>query len=84
MWATQGAPRAETLASTTDNPAWKSKPTWYLLAAQDQAVHPDLQRFVSQRMGATTVEVNSSHVTMLSQPEAVLDLIRTAAGAVTA
>ncbi|WP_330300469.1 alpha/beta fold hydrolase [Streptomyces sp. NBC_00503] len=84
VWATQGAPRAEILTATTDNPAWKSKPTWYLLTTQDQAVHPELQRFVSQRMGATTVEVNSSHVPMLSQPEAVLDLIRKAADAVAA
>ncbi|MFJ9809064.1 alpha/beta fold hydrolase [Streptomyces sp. NPDC101158] len=82
VWATQGAPRAELLASTTDNPAWKSRPTWYLLTTQDQTVHPDLQRSVSQRMGATVVEVDSSHVPMLSRPEVVLDLIRTAADAV--
>lgn len=82
VWATQGAPRAEMLTATTDDPAWKSKPTWYLLTTQDQAVHPDLQRSVSQRMGATTVEVNSSHVPMLSQPDVVLGLIRKAAGAV--
>ncbi|WP_370413907.1 alpha/beta fold hydrolase [Streptomyces fradiae] len=84
VWATQGAPRGEILAATTDNPAWKSHPTWYLLTLQDHAVHPDLQRFVSQRMGATTVEVNSSHVPMLSQPKVVLDLIRKAADAVAA
>ncbi|MCJ1678463.1 alpha/beta hydrolase [Streptomyces sp. APSN-46.1] len=82
VWATQGAPRAEVLTSTTDNPAWRSKPTWYLLTTQDHAVHPDLQRFVSQRMDATTVEVNSSHVPMLSQPEVVLGLIRKAADTV--
>ncbi|MER6442338.1 alpha/beta hydrolase [Streptomyces sp. NPDC001185] len=82
LWATQGAPRAEMLTSTIDNPAWKSKPTWYLLTTEDQALPPALQRFVSQRMGATTVEVNSSHVPMLSQPDVVLDLIRKAADAV--
>ncbi|MFJ6794928.1 alpha/beta fold hydrolase [Streptomyces sp. NPDC091268] len=84
VWATQGAPRAEILGATTDRPAWKSKPAWYLLTTQDRAVHPDLQRFVSQRMNATTVEVDSSHVPMLSRPDAVLDLIRQAADAVAA
>ncbi|AUG75445.1 hydrolase [Kitasatospora sp. MMS16-BH015] len=84
VWATQGAPRGELLAETTEDPAWKSKPSWYLLTTQDQAVHPDLQRFVAERMGATTVEVESSHVPMLSHPETVIELIRRAAAAVAA
>ncbi|MBZ9598662.1 MULTISPECIES: alpha/beta fold hydrolase [Streptomyces] len=79
VWATQGAPRAEVLGSTVEDPAWKSKPSWFLVTTQDRAVNPDLQRFAAQRMGATSVEVPSAHVPMLSRPEAVLDLIRTAA-----
>lgn len=59
--------------------AWKSKPSWYIVAKNDRTVHPDLQRFVAQRMGATTVEANSSHVIMLSQPDLVVDVIRKAA-----
>jgi hypothetical protein len=53
------------------------------VAAEDRTVHPELERFVAKRMGATTVELRSSHVPMLSQPHAVLDVIRTAAKAVT-
>jgi pimeloyl-ACP methyl ester carboxylesterase len=59
--------------------AWKSKPSWYILATKDQTVHPDLQRFVAKRMGASTHAVDSSHVAMLSQPDFVTDVIRTAA-----
>jgi len=58
--------------------AWKSKPSWYVLAKQDHTVHPDLQRWVSKRMGATVTEVESSHVPMLSQPDVVIDVIRKA------
>jgi hypothetical protein len=49
-----------------------------------KTVHPDLQRFVAKRMGATTTETNSSHVIMLSQPDVVIDVIRKAAAAVAA
>ena len=45
-----------------DKVAWRSKPSWYILATQDHTVHPDLQRWVSKRMGATVTEVASSHV----------------------
>jgi hypothetical protein len=53
------------------------------VAKADRAVHPDLQRFLAKRMGATTVETNSSHVPMLSQPDLVIDVIRKAAKSVT-
>jgi hypothetical protein len=52
------------------------------LATSDRTVHPDLQRFVAKRMGATTVEVASSHVPMFSNPALVLDVIRKAASEV--
>jgi pimeloyl-ACP methyl ester carboxylesterase len=65
-----------------DSIAWKSKPSWYVLARQDHTVHPDLQRWVSKRMGATVTEVVSSHVPMLSQPGVVIDAIRKAVAAV--
>ncbi len=61
---------------------WKSKPSWYILCLQDHTVHPDLQRWVSKRMGATVVEVESSHVPMLSKPDVVIEVIRKAAAAV--
>jgi pimeloyl-ACP methyl ester carboxylesterase len=59
--------------------AWKSKPSWYIVGKNDHTVHPDLERFFAKRMGATTYELDSSHVPMLSQPERVLDVIRAAA-----
>jgi hypothetical protein len=68
VWATQGVPAADLFASKTENAAWKSKPSWYIVAKQDRTVQPELERFVAQRMGATTYEADSSHVVMLSNP----------------
>jgi len=82
--ATQGAPVADLFNQKVEGTAWKTKPSWYVLATQDHTVHPDLQRFVSKRMKAATTEVTSSHVPMLSKPDVVLDVIRKAASAVSA
>ena len=82
IYATQGAPVADLFNQKVEGTAWKSKPSWYVLATEDQTVHPDLQRSVSKRMKATTTEVTASHVPMLSKPDVVLDVIRRAAGAV--
>jgi pimeloyl-ACP methyl ester carboxylesterase len=84
VYSTQGVPVADLFNQKVEGTAWKSKPAWYVLANQDQTVHPDLQRFVSKRMKATTVEVAASHVPMLSKPDVVLDVIRKAASAVSA
>ena len=62
--------------------AWKSKPSWYIVGKKDRTVHPDLERAMAKRMGATTYELDSSHVPMLSQPERVIEVIRVAANAV--
>jgi pimeloyl-ACP methyl ester carboxylesterase len=62
--------------------AWRTKPSWSIVATEDRTVHPELERAAAKRMGATTIEVKSSHVPMLSQPRAVLDVIRMAASAV--
>jgi len=72
------------LAGSTFNdvmgvPAWKSLPCWYLVATQDQAIPPDAERMFASRMGATTVEVASSHVAMVSHPAEVTHLIESAA-----
>jgi pimeloyl-ACP methyl ester carboxylesterase len=64
-----------------ETPAWKTIPSWYLVATDDKAIAPDLQRFMAQRMSATTVEVTASHVAYVSQPKAVVDLIEQAATA---
>jgi pimeloyl-ACP methyl ester carboxylesterase len=60
-------------------PAWKSLPSWYLVAQNDEAIPPDAERQFAERMGATTVEVPSSHVAMVSHPQEVTDLIEKAA-----
>jgi pimeloyl-ACP methyl ester carboxylesterase len=65
-------------------PAWKTLPSWYLVAADDEALPPDAERLFATRMGATTVEIPSSHVAMVSHPAEVAQLIETAAEAVTA
>jgi pimeloyl-ACP methyl ester carboxylesterase len=82
VYATQGVPVPDLFDQKHDGVAWKTKPSWYVVAAQDHTVHPDLERFAAKRMGATIVELGSSHVPMLSQPHAVLDVIRNAAKAV--
>jgi pimeloyl-ACP methyl ester carboxylesterase len=65
-------------------PAWRSLPAWYLVAAGDEAIPPDAERQFAARMGATTVEVPSGHVAMVSHPDAVTALIEKAAKAVQA
>jgi pimeloyl-ACP methyl ester carboxylesterase len=82
FWATHAAPAADLFAQKAEGTAWKSKPSWYVVATKDRTVQPELQRFVAKRMGATIVEVESSHVPMLSKPAVVLDAIRKAVKAV--
>ena len=84
VWATHGAPKPDLFEAKVGGTAWKSKPSWYIVGKEDRTVQPDLQRFLAKRMGATTYELDSSHVPMLSQPERVLEVIRTAAKAVQA
>src|SRR5271169_3451501 len=79
VWSTQAVPAADLFNEKVPGTAWRSKPSWYIVANNDRTVNPDLERFVANRMGATTHDVDSSHVPMLSQPDAVLDVIRTAA-----
>jgi pimeloyl-ACP methyl ester carboxylesterase len=82
VYATQGVPVADLFNQKVEGTAWKTKPCWYIVATNDHTVHPDLHRFVAKRMGATTFEVASSHVPMLSKPSFVLDVIRKAASTV--
>jgi len=63
-------------------PAWKALPSWFLVADGDQTIPPDAERLFAKRMGATTVEISSNHVAMVSHPEDVLQLIKTAIQAV--
>jgi pimeloyl-ACP methyl ester carboxylesterase len=79
VWATANPPAATLFDQKPKGVAWKNKPSWYIVAKNDHAVHPELERFAAKRMGATTTELASSHVPMLSQPAAVLSVICAAA-----
>ena len=82
VWAAQGVPAADLFNQKLPGTAWRTKPSWYIVANNDRTVQPDLERFVAKRMGAHTYDIDSSHVAMLSQPDFVLDVIRTAANSV--
>jgi pimeloyl-ACP methyl ester carboxylesterase len=82
VWATAWPPAASLFASNAPGVAWRTKPSWYIVATNDHSVHPELERHAAKRMGATTYEFDSSHVPMLSQPDRVLDVIRAAAAGV--
>ncbi len=69
----------EALNGTITEPAWKTKPSWYLVATDDKMIPPDAQRFMSKRAGSTVVEVKGSHAIYVSNPQAVTSLIEKAA-----
>jgi pimeloyl-ACP methyl ester carboxylesterase len=79
IWATHFAPAADLFLRNAPGVAWRTKPSWYIVASNDQTVNPELERSAAQRMSATTYEIGSSHVPMLSHPDYVTDVIRTAA-----
>lgn len=82
VWATQGVPVVDLFNQKIAGAAWKSKPSAYIVGKSDHTVHPELERFLAKRMKATTYEVESSHVPMLSNPKVVIEAVRTLAGAV--
>jgi len=82
MWAVQQALAGSAFADVMGVPAWKSVPSWYLVAKDDEALAPDAERLFATRMGATTVEVAASHVAMVSHPDDVAGLIERAAESV--
>src|SRR5436853_1981134 len=71
----------EALSGTINEPAWRTKPSWYLLVTEDKMIPPAAQRFMSQRAGATVDEVAGSHAIYVSRPDAVAAIIKKAAGA---
>ena len=77
--ATQGPINASAFAAHVSAAAWKTKPSWYIVSKLDGAIAPDEERFFAKRMKATTTELNTSHVPMLSQPKAVAAVIMDAA-----
>ena len=82
VWATQYPPDPGLFGQNAPGVAWKTKPSWYIVAANDHTIDPNYERFAAKRMGATVTELQSSHVAMLSQPDAVVQVILKAANAV--
>ena len=72
----------DALGGTISEPAWRSKPSWYLVATEDRMIPPPAQREMSGRAGSTVVEASGSHAIYVSQPETVAELIEQAASAV--
>jgi pimeloyl-ACP methyl ester carboxylesterase len=79
MAASQRPAELTILVTPSGVPAWRTIPSWYMVASSDKTIPPATERFMAQRMGATTVEIESSHVAMMSHPDAVEDLIVDAA-----
>ncbi len=68
------------LAGRTKHAAWHSKPSFYAVSTEDRTINPDLERFMAKRMGARTIEVNASHLSLISHPDVIANLILEAGG----
>jgi len=82
MAVTQKPLTADVFKASASAAAWRTVPSWFVVAQQDNVINPDLERFFAKRMGATTVEINSSHVVFMSHPKEVVDVIESAARSV--
>jgi pimeloyl-ACP methyl ester carboxylesterase len=80
MYAEQGRIADTLFAGRTTQAAWRSKPSWYAVSTNDRTTSPQLERFLAQRMQAKTIELASSHVSMLSHPAEITQLILEATG----
>jgi pimeloyl-ACP methyl ester carboxylesterase len=79
LYAVQGRIGSGLFAGRTTAAAWKSKPSWYAISKNDKTTAPELQRFLAERMKATTIELESSHVSLISHPKEITELILQAA-----
>lgn len=80
LYAVQEPFHKALLAGRTTQAAWRTKPSFYAVSTQDRTINPDLERFMAKRMGAKTIEVDSSHVSLISHPDTIAKLILEAAG----
>ena len=80
LYAVQQPFHKALLNGKTTHAAWRSKPSFYAVSTEDRTINPDLERFMAKRMGATTIELKSSHVSLISHPQEIADLILQAAG----
>jgi pimeloyl-ACP methyl ester carboxylesterase len=80
LYAVQQPFQKALLAGKTTNAAWRSKPSYYAVSTEDRTINPDLERFMAKRMGAKTIEVRASHLSLISHPKEITRLILEAAG----
>ena len=80
LYAVQAPFHKALLAGKTTHAAWRSKPSCYAVSTEDRTINPDLERFMAKRMGANTIEVKASHLSLISHPQEITDLILKAAG----
>ena len=80
LYAVQQPFQKALLSGKTKNAAWRSKPSYYAVSTEDRTINPDLERFMAKRMGAKTIEVKTSHLSLISHPEEITRLILEAAG----
>jgi pimeloyl-ACP methyl ester carboxylesterase len=80
LYAVQQPFHKPLLTARTTQAAWRSKPSFYAVSTEDRTINPDLQRYMAKRMGATTIEVKASHLSLISHPEEIAGLILQAAG----
>jgi pimeloyl-ACP methyl ester carboxylesterase len=80
LYAVQEPFHKALLAGKTSHAAWRSKPSFYAVSTEDRTINPDLQRFMAKRMGAKTIEVKSSHLSLISHPDVISKLILEASG----
>jgi len=80
LYAVQAPFRRALLVGRATRAAWRSKPSWYAVSTEDRTIDPDLERFMAKRMGASTIEVKASHLSLISQPDTIAKMILQAAG----
>ena len=80
LYAVQEPFKRALLADKTTQAAWRTKPNWYAVSTEDRTINPDLERFMAKRMGAKTIEVKASHLSLISQPDVISKLILEAVG----
>lgn len=80
LYAVQAPFQKALLAGKTTHAAWRSKPSFYAVSTEDRTINPDLERFMAKRMGAETIEIKASHLSLISHPQEITDLILKAAG----
>jgi pimeloyl-ACP methyl ester carboxylesterase len=80
LYAVQEPFQRALLTGETTQPAWRSKPSFYAVSTEDRTIDPDLERFTAKRMGAKTIEVKASHLSLISEPDQIARLILEAAG----